>query len=271
MNNTLTLVSPRLPALRSHPRPTPVAVGREDVQDLLARGAQAVDVRSAASHAAAHLPGALSLPLPLLDQRCLDQLERHQPIVVYCSHSESDLSARAAWRLVSLGFTQVFRYTRGQADWLAHGLPTEGALPAGATAGSLARPDVPTCQLHDRLDQLHPILASDRWEVCVVVTEDRVVLGWLNRHDLRGDPHATAQAMMQPGPPTVRPHVSLAQLASALPPAGSGASVLVTNSGGQLLGLLTRADIDSHLGQPGAGPDARVGNPSHPHSQEGTL
>jgi rhodanese-related sulfurtransferase/CBS domain-containing protein len=258
MKDTLTLVSPRLPALPSHPRPTPVAVGREDVQDLLASGGQAVDVRSAASHAAAHLPGALSLPLPLLDQLCLEQLERHQPIVVYCSHSESDLSARAAWRLVSLGFSQVFRYTRGQADWLAHGLPIEGALREGATAGSLARPDVPTCRLHDHLDQLHPILAGDRWDICVVVTEDRVVLGWLNRRDLQGDPQATAQAIMQPGPPTVRPHVTLAQLAAALPESGKD-SVLVTNSGGQLLGLLSRADVDNHLAQSAAGSPTSTG------------
>jgi rhodanese-related sulfurtransferase/CBS domain-containing protein len=252
MKDTLTLVSPRLPALRSHSRPTPVAVGREDVQHLLDRGAQTVDVRSAASHAAAHLPGALSLPLPRLDHHCLEHLERYKPVVVYCSHSESDLSSRAAWLLVSLGLSQVFRYTRGLADWLAHGLPIEGALSTGATAGSLARPGVPTCQLHDHLDQLQPILADDRWETCVVVTEDRVVLGWLNRRDLHGDPRATAQAIMQPGPPTVRPHVTLAQLAAAMPRSGK-VSVLVTNSGGQLLGLLSRADVDAHLAQSAAG------------------
>jgi rhodanese-related sulfurtransferase len=36
------------------------------------------------------------------------------------------MSPRAACRLELLGFTQVYDYVAGKADWLAHGLPTEG-------------------------------------------------------------------------------------------------------------------------------------------------
>ena len=36
------------------------------------------------------------------------------------------MSPRAACRLELLGFTQVYDDVAGKADWLAHGLPTEG-------------------------------------------------------------------------------------------------------------------------------------------------
>ena len=36
------------------------------------------------------------------------------------------MSARAAWRLETLGFTQVYRYTAGKMDWFANALPIEG-------------------------------------------------------------------------------------------------------------------------------------------------
>jgi hypothetical protein len=36
------------------------------------------------------------------------------------------MSPRAACRLEQLGFAKVYDYTTGKADWLAHGLETEG-------------------------------------------------------------------------------------------------------------------------------------------------
>jgi hypothetical protein len=36
------------------------------------------------------------------------------------------MSPRAACRLELLGFVQVYDYVAGKADWLAHGLSTEG-------------------------------------------------------------------------------------------------------------------------------------------------
>ena len=37
------------------------------------------------------------------------------------------MSPRAAARLESLGFRQVYDYVAGEADWFASGLPMEGA------------------------------------------------------------------------------------------------------------------------------------------------
>jgi rhodanese-related sulfurtransferase len=45
------------------------------------------------------------------------------------------MSDRAAWRLESLGFTRVYRYSPGKDGWLAMGLPTEGPDAATPRAG----------------------------------------------------------------------------------------------------------------------------------------
>jgi rhodanese-related sulfurtransferase len=258
MKQLLTVVSPQLPALRPQRRLTPIAVSREDALELLARGAQPVEVLPWAEYAAAHLPGAVSLPLAELTLESAGRLPTDRPLIVYCSHAESDLSARAAWLLVSLGFGQVFRYTRGKADWLANGLPIEGAQQAAATAGSLARPDVPTCLPRDLIAQVQPILQNDQWDICVVVNDERVVLGRLSRADLAGDPRATAEQVMEPGPATVRANANLRELAAELRRTGAG-SVLVTNSAGQLAGALLRVDLEASLVTDALVPGTRAG------------
>src|SRR6266550_4700590 len=58
------------------------------------------------------------------------------------------MSPRAAWRLESIGFTQVYDYVAGKADWGSFGLPLEGTK--GARAGEHVRADVPTCRLEER-------------------------------------------------------------------------------------------------------------------------
>jgi hypothetical protein len=55
------------------------------------------------------------------------------------------MSARAAWRLEELGFTQVYDYVPSKIDWFANGLPREGKAAEIPWAGDLARDDAPTC------------------------------------------------------------------------------------------------------------------------------
>ena len=45
------------------------------------------------------------------------------------------MSPRAAWRLESLGFTAVYDYVAGKADWFARGLPRAGRLAEEPTVG----------------------------------------------------------------------------------------------------------------------------------------
>ena len=59
------------------------------------------------------------------------------------------MSPRAACRLDTLGFAEVYDYVPGKADWRAHGLPVEGEHADLPTAGGLARDDIITCRLAD--------------------------------------------------------------------------------------------------------------------------
>jgi phage shock protein E len=60
------------------------AVDREELQRLLQRGAQLVEVLPRNEYEDEHLPGAINVPLRELDDRAEDLLRRDRPIVVYC-------------------------------------------------------------------------------------------------------------------------------------------------------------------------------------------
>ncbi len=81
------------------------------------------------------------------------------------------MSPRAAWRLESLGFGQVYDYTAGKLDWMAAGLPTAGTNAGRPQAGDLARKDPPTCGLNERLGEVRDRVRARGWDVAVVVNE----------------------------------------------------------------------------------------------------
>jgi rhodanese-related sulfurtransferase len=62
--------------------PTPIEL--EKLQELLAAGAQLVEVLPAEAYAKAHLPDAINLPLARLREPDLNGLNRARPVVVYC-------------------------------------------------------------------------------------------------------------------------------------------------------------------------------------------
>lgn len=61
----------------------PSEVTRDQVHQLVAAGAQLVEVLPVEEYRWAHLPDAVNLPLKELDART-DQLDRSRPVVVYC-------------------------------------------------------------------------------------------------------------------------------------------------------------------------------------------
>src|SRR5919199_650618 len=91
------------------------------------------------------------------------------------------MSPRAAWRLESLGFTRVFDYVAGKQDWFAAGLPSEGKLAGRPKPGDLARRDVPTCGLAERVGDVHERARAAGWDACVVVNAESIVLGLMPR------------------------------------------------------------------------------------------
>ena len=161
------------------------------------------------------------------------------------------MSPRAAWRLESLGFTKVFDYVAGKADWLASGLPVEGKLSNYLRAGSVARADVPTCRLTDRIaDALERVQASDHC-VCVVTNDEGVLLGRLGERALLTNPEALVEEVMESGPTTTRPDDPLEVITERLQ-GRQVDSILVTTSDGRLVGILYREDAERMLDEAAA-------------------
>jgi CBS domain-containing protein len=160
------------------------------------------------------------------------------------------MSARAAWRLETLGFEQVFRYTPGKADWMAAGLPIQGSKASIPRVGSVARRDVPTCRLDERVGEVSARVRATGWELCVVLNEGNIVLGRLGRAALEGDADSRVEAVMDPGPVTYRPHV-VAEDAAHVLAERHVQSVLVTTGDGQLIGVFRAEDAPSAVGVSG--------------------
>jgi CBS domain-containing protein len=153
------------------------------------------------------------------------------------------MSPRAAWRLESLGFSQVYDYVTGKLDWLASGLPTEGQRATIPRAGTVARPDVPTCRLTDRLGDVRDRVPRAEWDVCVVVDGEGVVLGLLHGEALDAAPESVIEEVMESGPSTIRPHVPVESMTERMRKQGVEHSV-VTTLDGRLVGVLYRKDAE---------------------------
>ncbi len=153
------------------------------------------------------------------------------------------MSPRAAWRLESLGFREVYDYVAGKADWFASGLPREGRDAAIPRASDVARRDVPTCGLDDRVGEVRERARSAGWDECLVVNGERVVLGRLRGSALAADPETPVEQAMEAGPTTIRPDTRLADIAARLRDKDVE-TVVVTTSDGRPVGLLRRADAE---------------------------
>ena len=151
------------------------------------------------------------------------------------------MSPRAAWRLESLGFGDVYQYVAGKLDWMAAGLPTEGTNASRPRAGDVARKDVPTCGLKERLGAVRDRVRGQGWNAVVVVNEQRVVLGLLRSKELDADPELLIEQAMRPGPSTFRPYVAIAEMEHFMVEHELESSP-VTTSDGRLVGLLLQED-----------------------------
>jgi CBS domain-containing protein len=162
------------------------------------------------------------------------------------------MNARAAWRLERLGFPHVYRYAPGKADWLAAGLPTEGPASSTQRAGTVARRDVPTCSPDDRVTDAARRTRDSGWDTCVVVNEQRVVLGRLRGSILDASDRRRVDEVMEEGPTTTRADDTLEALVARMQPRHVTA-IVVTDPDGRLLGLLRVDDAERALSQPPAG------------------
>jgi CBS domain-containing protein len=162
------------------------------------------------------------------------------------------MSPRAAWRLESLGFQEVYDYAVGKLDWLAAGLPTEGTNAKKPRAGTLARKDVPTAALDERLGAVRERAHSHGWDVAVVVNAERIVFGLLRAKELGGDGDRLISDAMRPGPSTYRPYVLAEEMAKTMVDHKLESSP-ITTSDGKLVGVILQKDVVEAAGAEGIG------------------
>jgi rhodanese-related sulfurtransferase len=62
----------------------PKGIDRNEVQLLLAEGAQLVEVLPREEYEEEHLPGAINLPLRRLESEARDRLDPNRAVIVYC-------------------------------------------------------------------------------------------------------------------------------------------------------------------------------------------
>ena len=228
----------------------PTRIDRDEVQRLLSAGAQLLEVLPREEFAEAHIPGAVNIPLDELTPETTAQLDRGRAVITYCYDTQCDMSPRAAWRLESLGFGSVYHYAPGKADWMGAGMPIEGEAASLPMIGALARADVPTCGLSTSVLDLRRQLEDTDWDSCMVVNEQRIVLGRVYRSRLTDDAGGTAEQVMDPGPSTYRPDTTVTEMAERMH-AHDLATAPVTTSDGRLIGLLFREDVESAARAPG--------------------
>lgn len=65
----------------------PSEIDREEVQRLVAGGAQLVEVLPASEYREDHLPGAINIPLAQIDARAKEILDPSRSVIVYCADS----------------------------------------------------------------------------------------------------------------------------------------------------------------------------------------
>jgi rhodanese-related sulfurtransferase/CBS domain-containing protein len=223
---------------------TPKEIDREGIRLLMRRGGQLVEVLPREEYERVHLMAAISIPLSMISRSTANRLQWDKPVIVYSRDCLCDRSARAAWRLASLGFTQVFRYTLGKADWLANGLPVEGAEARKPGAGDLADLDAPTCKRGERVADVRARVGADGWDRCVVVNDDLVVLGLLTATDLtKADQSWPAEEAMERDPQCFRLDAPVEAVKEYFEQNRGTDSVLVTTTDGKLYGLIKRDGV----------------------------
>lgn len=117
-----TPASPAVPEPAAYPEP----VALDELRQLLAGGALAIDARVAELYAEGHLPGAFPLSPELAQAGGLGvKLPRDRVLVVYCSGYGCEDSLTVARLLLAAGFREVRVFEGGFPAWQEAGLPVE--------------------------------------------------------------------------------------------------------------------------------------------------
>jgi len=98
----------------------PQPMKREELKRRLDEGDDLVviEVLPHEAYLNGHIPGAVHIPLERIGHEAKQRFRLDQPLVVYCSSFTCEASPTAARKLEQLGFTKVWDFEGGKADWL---------------------------------------------------------------------------------------------------------------------------------------------------------
>jgi Mg/Co/Ni transporter MgtE len=102
---------------------------------------------------------------------------------------------------------------------------------------------VPTCTLDEPLAEVRERVRGAGWDTCIVVNEQRVVLGRLGRNAVAAETDESVEEAMSPGPSTVRPSIGTDALLERMRRRNM-TSYLVTTPDGRLVGLVRRDELE---------------------------
>ncbi len=115
----------------------------------------------------------------------------------------------------------------------------EGEDAGDPRAGDRLDRDVPTCGPSERVGAVRQRVKAAGRDACVVVNEQRVVLGLLGPYEFGADDEARVEDAMERGPSTFRPNMPLADVQEYFQK-HTLSSAPITTPDGVLLGLLRR-------------------------------
>jgi hypothetical protein len=137
----------------------------------------------------------------------------------------------------------VFDYVPGKMDWVAFGLPVEKGQNGPSMVIERLERQVPTCQLNDSVGEAKRRAEKLGLQICIVVNEQRVVLGLIEKDDWEIDGDISVETAMDPGPTTLRPSYLIKDAKELV--VKSGRDAIVTSSDGQLMGIFRHQRIGS--------------------------
>ena len=153
------------------------------------------------------------------------------------------MSPRAACRLATLGFTEVYDYVTGKVDWLARNLAVDRTGADTPTIGQYLRHDVVTARPDEPLAEVRARVAGSPHRFALITTAEGTLLGRLRTATLdSADDALPVSEVMEAGPSTLRPHESAAVVRGQLEDKGLTYAI-VTDPDGHLLGTVHLADL----------------------------
>lgn len=103
-------------------------IGNDELVRLQSQGVSVIDVRTPSEFAAAHLPGAVNVPMDQLAVSA-QSWDKATPLAIYCATGAR--SANAVEYLAANGFKKVYNLTEGIVAWSG---PTETGGAPGVAA-----------------------------------------------------------------------------------------------------------------------------------------